>query len=1607
MKTPVTTPVQPPVKAVRQAEKNSVPLVEDAAEPGPEPETKPKPPAPLRYRSFQTQDDAGDNQVCLEFSESFEDAKESDLKPFLRVTPKTPFSIDARKSRLCLLGLDYGRSYEVRILKGLTADNHSELTASRTVPVTFEDKPAYVGFAGEGIILPETKGARVTLKTVNVDKLNLTLFRVNDRILSQHNPSSGDSGTADDYVSTYDASSRRTKVWSGEMDIETNRNEIVETPFDLQDKIGEQGLGAFILIAEYVVEGEPEYRRARALRWLISTDLALTSYHGSDGLYLSVRSIKNAQLKPGVRLDLIASNNEKLSEVTTDREGRAIFEQSLLAGTGPAEPRMIMAYGADGDYAVLDLSRAPLDLSTLDVQGRDVAGEFDLYSFTDRGIYRPGETVQLTTLLRDSHAVAVEDRVLKIVVKRPDGSQQSSRILEDSNMGGFAAQIDLPAQAARGKWSLEIGVEGTDVTIEKSISVEDFVPQRLKLSLSPEQQDVLTTGDVREITLDAQFYYGAPGSNLETEAELRIQKDPNPFPDFKGYNFGDVTETFRESNTDLTISMTDDEGKSTAKLSLQKTDVDSSFPLRASFIAGVSEPGGRYVRENIFIPVRNQSSYIGFKSKFGDRAERRKPAGIELVALSSAGERIASDVDWTLYREERDYSWYRYRSRWQYRNRTRDIFVQDGNMAIAANSPSVWAQSLDWGRYRLDVKTAAGETASFRFGVGWSNWGDSDSDAPDRILVGATDLPTKPGGAMTLNLKSPYAGKGDIVIADHTVRAIRTIEIPEGASSVRIPYDPDWGHDTYAMVTLYTSLDAKERQGVKRAVGLTHVALDRSSQTLNVALDIPDRVEPRNTLDVPVSINGAANLKKAWVSLAAVDEGILALTDFDSPDAPAAFFAKKAFALDIHDDYSRMLNPYQAGGPSRSGGDSIGGAGLSVVPTQTIALYEGPVSLNNGKATIILDLPDFNGELRLMATAWTKDAVGSMSQPLKVRDAVPANLALPRFLAPGDEAVATFSLDNIDGLSGPYRTAIKGAGLLEDKQILFDLPPGTRDQAGIQLTAGDIGVYNMTTEISGPQNYSVTSEYPIEVRSPYRPLTRRVTEALGAGETYELSASLLEGYSRAGADIEVAVSSLPGLSTAPYLASLNRYPYGCTEQTVSKAMPLLYVEALGGFRNTSNGTIRDRVNSAISKVSARQSLSGEFGLWREGDGNLSPWLQLYVSEFLISAEREGFDVSEPSLKAAISAAQSLSRMEQNSTLNLRFSRRNNRKSSEIRRAERAAYAHYVLALADVPDASGVRYLDKAFGDELSDPISLSYLGAALARIGDNERAEISFERAYNRIGEAEEYNYYSSPERDSAALLAIGGNALKDDIRSKILLGLADLDPVKTSTQEKSYIVRALANLGTSTKEVSSSAKGMTLIDNAGALNGMDLDGTISIENTGQTPAYVTLDITSTPTQPPEVLNSGFTIEKSIYDMSGKALTADQMQKGERAIIHIEAKSKFTTDKMIIIADLLPAGLEIESVLSPEDAGKDGRFKFIGKLSEFDMQEARDDRFIASDRRTRWDRDSNQFSAAYIVRAVTTGTYAFPGAVIEDMYRPARVATSEHGTLQITPSGDF
>jgi uncharacterized protein YfaS (alpha-2-macroglobulin family) len=1596
-------PVTDPKPSEPDRPSEPAPAIETTETPTAPPTTSQK---PLSYLGWETVEADNAPQACLLFSESFNRANETDLKPFIRVTPETPFSIKAEGRKICVLGLAYGQTYRVVSRKGLTADAGAELPGSRAANVTFQDKPAFVGFAGTGIILPETQDARLVLKTVNVERVDLKIYRVNDRILSQYSPDQGENGVEGRYVSTYIASDKRVEIAAETLEIDSAKNAMVETTFDLAGIISAQGPGAYIVMAENAGGDLSDYRNAKALRWIISTDLALTSYRGASGLDVSVRSIKTAGLQAGVRLDLVARNNEQLAETLTDSQGRARFEAPLLAGQGPLTPKMIMAYGPDGDYAVLDLARAPLDLTAMDVQGRDVGLGLDIFNFTDRGIYRPGETVHLTALLRDADARAVTGRTLVVELLRPDGKRQDTRRLAPEDMaGGYVTALDLPDTAARGRWTISMTVEGTEVETSTKISVEDFVPQKLKLTLSPEEPAILRDGGTSEITLDAQFYYGAPGSALDTEAKARVQRDPNPFPHHKGYSFGDVAETFQEQVFDLEISLTDEEGSAKTRLSLAGRTIDSQTPLRASVVLGVAEPGGRYVRDGLFVPIRTEDQYIGFNTRFDGRAKRNAPANIDLIAVDAGGARIASAVDWSLFRESYGYNWYRENDRWVYRGRKRDQYVDSGRIAISADAPARWGKSLDYGRYRLETVDADGTIASVRFGVGWYNTGETD--APDRILVGATDLPETPGGSFLLNLEAPYAGQGDIVIADHKVRSLRTISIPEGVSSVRIPYEAEWGHSIYAMVTLYTPLDADKKQSAKRAVGLTHIALGRSSQTIDVSLNTPDRVAPRETIEVPITLSGAVN-GKAYLTLAAVDEGILALTKFRSPDAAETLFAKMAFALDVQDDYARILEPWSAT-TTRSGGDSLGGAGLSVVPTQTVALFRGPVTVRNGKAVVPLDLPDFNGELRLMATAWTKNAVGSASKPLKVRDAVPATLALPRFLAPGDRAVATLSLDNIDGTPGTYRSRVSAAGLLDATDATFDLPVGTRDQSSVEILAEGVGVYEVETEISGPRDYGVTSVNPIEVRSPFRPVSRRFLTPIEPGESYRLPDEMFEGYARNSASIDVGVSPLPGLNPAAYVNALSRYPYGCTEQTVSSAMPLLYVEQLGGFKDSSDVQTRTGISKAILKLGSRQSPSGAFGLWSEGDGALAPWLQLYVTEFLVEADRRDFDVPEDILTTAMDAAKSLSDMNRNSGLGLDFDLGDaSRNRQELRRAERAAYAHHILVRAGQPDASGARYVHDTFGARMTNPLAQAYLGAALSQIGDADRAEVAFERAMSELGSdrKHEYYFYSSRNRNVAGVLAIGGEAIPGETSAALLKELADRDPARMSTQERSYIVRAIAGILASSDKANFRMKGA---DFTGALSPKQIGDGVEITNNDDRRLFVSVDIEASPMKALPAMEEGFTVSKSLFTLKGKPITGDRLQQGDQVIVLIDAEADDRRDKMVVINDMLPAGLEIETVLTPEDAktrnGDAGIYDFLGTLSYVDLQEARDDRFVASDRIRRWYRSDRDIRVAYIARAVTPGSFTFPGTIVEDMYRPDVVGTTEASELLITSSG--
>jgi uncharacterized protein YfaS (alpha-2-macroglobulin family) len=319
-------------------------------------------------------------------------------------------------------------------------------------------------------------------------------------------------------------------------------------------------------------------------------------------------------------------------------------------------------------------------------------------------------------------------------------------------------------------------------------------------------------------------------------------------------------------------------------------------------------------------------------------------------------------------------------------------------------------------------------------------------------------------------------------------------------------------------------------------------------RTFDIALTAPQVQRPRSQMTVEVAATGGPR-EDTYVTIAAVDEGILLLTGFQSPNPVDYFFGKRRLGVELRDDYGRLLDPNQgAAGNVRSGGDQIGGAGLTVVPTKSVALFSGPVQLRNGKASVTFDVPEFNGELRLMAVAWSASGLGASARPVTVRDQVPAEMILPRFLAPGDEAVATLTLDNVEGAAGAYRATLQASAPVRavTGDLSANLSQGQRQDLAANLTTTAEGISEVSLNVAGPGNYSVSRSYPIQTRSAWMPASYVQRTVIQPGQSFSPAANALSSFVAGSGAVQVSFSPIP-MDAAALFDSLERYPYGCND----------------------------------------------------------------------------------------------------------------------------------------------------------------------------------------------------------------------------------------------------------------------------------------------------------------------------------------------------------------------------------------------------------------------------------------------------------------------------
>lgn len=1583
----------------------------------------------FRMMDYTVENEAQDPRLCIQFSERLLRA-ETDLSRFVSIDGKPADNLTGEGRQVCIEGLGHGKRYEIALRAGLPSEIGEALLKPTLVPVYVRDRSPSVRFSGKSYVLPARGQQGLPVVSINSSRLGIEIYRINDRNLTSVTSSNGDflkQLSASDAVTL--GQERGSKVYSGELDVTPKLNAEVTTAVPIGEAIPELKPGVYAMVARTLDKkgrnGDDDNGET-STQWFIVSDLGLAAFTGDNGLHAFARSLTSTEPVNGAAVKIVARNNEVLAQGKTDGAGYVRFEPGLVRGEGGLQPALLVAETANGQYAFLDVASGAFDLSDRGVKGRERAGALDAFLYADRGVYRPGETVHLNALLRDKVGTASAVPAT-LIVTRPDGVEHSRIAVTDQGLGGRAHALRLSGTAMTGTWRAKLHTDPkADPLSAVSFLVEDFVPERLELKLTPAQA-ALTPEVPGTINVAGGYLYGPPAANLAAEGEVVVKAGGKEVAGFPGYRFGLADEKITAVRKALeNVPGTDGKGELPLEVLLPPIP-RTAQPLTAEVMVRLREPGGRAIERKITMPVDPKLQRIGIKPSFtGESIGEGESASFDIVMLDEANRRLGGKrLAWTLYRLESSWQWYRRDDSWQYDSVTLTRKAGNGLLDSQTDTPARIAQKLDSGRYRLEVASTdtGGPMSSFLFNAGW--YGGEAADTPEMLDV-ALDKPVyKAGEQAKLKVASRQGGKLLVTVLGSGLVSHRTLDLPNGGGEVSLDVGRDWGPGAYISASLYRPLDEKARRMPSRAIGLKWLQVDQSERTLNVQLSAPEKVGSGSRLSVPLKVDGLARGEDARVTVAAVDVGILNLTRFEAPKPESWLYAQTKLGTEMRDLYGRLIDGMRAErGKLRSGGDdsAVGGMSMSgTPPVETLlALHSGIVRVGaDGTARVEFDLPEFNGQVRLMAVAWSGAKVGHGMKDVIVRDPVALTASTPRFLTLGDEARFDLSLHNVEGAAGGYTLninalpldGVKGEAVsLVNRSVALKSGERRSERLTVKPTAAGLQSYDV--RVTGPGGVDVKRRLTLDVKVPGGDIKRVTVAKLAPRKgritvSKDMLADLIPGRTAINVNVgPVAAFDVPGL-----LTQLDRYPYGCAEQTTSRALPLLYANEMAsklGLRADVN--LKERVQGAIDRVLEMQTSSGAFGIW--GPRNPDMWLTAYITDFLTRAKEAGYEVKPIAFTSALDRLQSFVSY-----------------ASDFEKGgEDRAYALYVLTRNGRAPVGELRYYADTRLDRFSSSLAKAQLGASLAMIGEKDRAERAFRAALDLPAEkTSEYRAdYGSRVRDGAAMLTLASETrvLPGEVPQLAgVLAKAFSERTYTSTQEQAWILlaaRALADQAATTElNVGGVAHKGQLMR---SLTGPELmDGQLVITNESDAAVDAVVSIIGAALTPEPAVEKGFKIERSYYTLDGKKVDLKSAQGGtgtlaqnDRLVVVVKVDA---TDKggRVMLVDRLPAGLEIENPRIIDSADLKS-MEWLKTTARPEHTEFRDDRFVAafnfSGRTSRSEDDDDDDAAkkgpvasatvAYMVRAVTPGSFVHPAATVEDMYRPERYARSAAGRLTVT-----
>ncbi|MCC5847707.1 MAG: hypothetical protein JJU29_06385 [Verrucomicrobia bacterium] len=1493
------------------------------------------------------------------------------LREHLRIEPEVRFSIGNarwfRRDEVVITGdFQPDQRYTVRLGQGVRGQNHRSLDREIESAVIFPKKSPGLKFSHGGEILNAAGSQQVQVEVENEGQLTLSLRRVQDHNLVELLMRK--SGQDHYFAQQSPERSLSVPVWREEMEL----TESGAVTLDLTEALAEAGQGVYRLS----VRGRNSKHSINRL--VVNGELGLLTRRHQNELLVWVVGLGDGQPVADAEVQVWSSTRELLAEGRSDDEGTLRLPIPKRTGM---EAMALVARNGDR-LGVLSMEQA-VEFPA-ENPGRAYLREgHEAFLYTDRGMYRPGETVHFRAIVRGNDFRLPGEFPVQVTLRGPDQLVRHREILPLNDLGTLTQEVTLEADWPNGTYTFALSLPGEKAPEmgRTQVNLESFVPPQIVVdATTPENDEHLPPNFL--LKTHSRMLYGGPAADHAVEVSLSVSPETFRSSEHPRHTFSDARkESFSRFTRTIARARTAENGGADFRVEIPD-HLQGPSALRAMVGISVREFSGRPAATYISRRIDRHPHYLGLHARAGDGRE----AELDVVMVTPDGRAVSeshevtlitSRVNWTSgYRQDANDRWTWFSERVSLEEERETVRLENGRGVFKVRPPAD-------GQWEFAVQHPESQSTSVELSLG------SGFGAPpraNRVAMSFERADYRPGEMAKLSVNAPFAGTALLTVETDRIWSQQLVSVPEGDHELLVEVPDPGAANVWVRLSLVRPLPGRGESPVMLAEGAVPLHLQLGDRDLPLRVEAPARLRPGET--VAITLRGEPG---AEVVLAGVDEGILLLNDFQTPN-PFAFFASLRRYAGRQWDLFALLMPelgdqFQYGDPEMGGGADMLRNRINPVDAKRfkpLAWWSGTQRFPaSGELQVDMPMPEFTGQIRWMAVQAGRNGVGSAEARSQVARPVVTQQSLPLFLAPGDETDWLVRLHNRSDRDAEIEVRLEAEGPVREISGATESVKLVAGEATIlrrRVVAGDeAGVARFRVRFAqGEEAWTDEIELAVRPVHPYRVHERFAV--LNPGESLEMKPE--DSVHAFHATRALRASAFPALELSGAAGYLLRYPYGCLEQTVSAGMPALFVPDLVG--DHVQGGADEIVRATVQRLWTMQVNQGGFAYW-PGQSNANFSGTLHALDFLLEAKVRGHEVEAERLQRALDWMRSeLNRAN--------WSAENPFANARIAGAARA------LALGGELDRGWVQRLRERRED--FDARGRLLAAEAMIAVGERPLATemLLGMRAIPGKGQA----WYSEISLNAELLRVL----LRLNPADERIPRLAEqiLEARRNGrwghTFENATSLRAMsayhAAFGRERAPLELRwADGSALAEDTQLDLGLDFVGIL--RNHGTEAVYLRELLGGVPREAPEIENA-FTIRQRILDTTGQPLEGP-LPSGQNVLLHVKLSGLKTSVEYLAVDLRLPAGLEPLSLNLHRRMHEVVAFQAVRNQFDGANLELRDDRILLFPPVLR----GQEAEWYFLLRTVTPGTFTLPAAFAQAMYDPDFEARSEEGRLVVLP----